>query len=140
MREAVPRGTAQETAASELLEALSRSVPENEMEALRAAGLIASAETSSELSADDAEVLRAWVELKQIGIGPDRGFEATDIGIFDRAMARLVAQEFALFIPRFSDISGAAAVDVVNRAIPILERLLAATHRKKIREFIDEAP
>ena len=140
MREAVPRGTAQETAASELLEALARSVPENEMEALRAAGLIASAETSSELSADDAEVLRAWVELKQIGIGPDRGFEATDIGIFDRAMARLVAQEFALFIPRFSDISGAAAVDVVNRAIPILERLLAATHRKKIREFIDEAP
>jgi DNA-binding transcriptional MerR regulator len=139
MREALPRDTTEERAATELLEVVAATVPENEVEALRAAGLIAPAETSSEVSADDAEILLAWAELKRIGIGPQRGFEATDIGIFDRAMARLVAQEFSLFIPRFADLSGADAVDVVKRAIPILERLLAATHRKKVREFIDEA-
>ena len=140
MREALPRDTTEERAATELLEVVAAGVPENEVEALRAAGLIAPAETSSEVSADDAEILLAWAKLKRIGIGPQRGFKATDIGIFDRAMARLVAQEFSLFIPRFADLSGADAVDVVKRAIPILERLLAATHRKKVREFIDEAP
>lgn len=140
MREALPRDSKQAVAASERLEAVSRSVPGKEIEALRAAGLIASAETAGESSADDADVLQAWVELNKIGIGPERGFEATDISIFDRAMARLVAQEFALFLPRFADLSGADAVEVVNRAVPILERLLAATHRKKVREFIDKAP
>ena len=140
LREALPPDGTEERASSEVLEVLSRSIPENEIQALRAAGLIAPGESSIGLSADDAEILMAWADLKQIGIGPERGFEPTDLGLFDRAMARLVAEEFALFIPRFADVSGVDAAGVVKRSLPILERLLAATHRKKVREYIDEAP
>ena len=140
VRDALPRGSTDEKAGSEMLEAVDRGVPENELRALRDAGLIGAEEDPAELTADDAEILVAWSELKQIGIGPERGFEPTDLGLFDRAMARLVAEEFALFLPRFADASGSEAAGVVQQALPILERLIGATHRKKVRAYLEETP
>ncbi len=112
-------------------------LPDEEFAALRAAGLIDFEEETGKLAAEDAELLLAWSALKSIGIGPERGFSATEIGMFDRAAEGLVEEEFALFIPRFADISGSEALALVERSRPILDRLLAASHRKKIRQFIE---
>jgi len=112
-------------------------ISHEELEALRAAGLINFDAETGKLSSEDTELLLAWSALKSIGIGPERGFSATEVGMFDRAAEGLVEEEFALFIPRFADISGSEALALVERAEPILERLLVASHRKKIRQFTD---
>ena len=126
-----------EAAGERTLADLDIQLPDEEFAALCAAGLIDFEEETGKLAAEDAELLLAWSALKSIGIGPERGFSATEIGIFDRAAEGLVEEEFALFIPRFADISGSEALALVERAEPILERLLVASHRKKIRQFID---
>ncbi|MDE0885658.1 MAG: MerR family transcriptional regulator [Myxococcota bacterium] len=117
----------------------SESVDPVERHALVQAGLIEPPGPEGELAEEDAEILIAWAELKRVGIGPERGIEVTDIAHVDRAMSELVAAEFDLFLAGFSDLSGAEAVEVVHRAIPILERLIAAVHRKKINRFIGPA-
>jgi DNA-binding transcriptional MerR regulator len=114
-------------------------VDPDEREALVEAGLIEPPGPGGELAAEDAEMLLAWAELKRVGIGPKRGIQVTDIALVDRAMSEMVAAEFDLFLAGFSDLSGADAVKVVQQAIPSLERLIAAVHRKKINRFIGSA-
>jgi len=135
MRSAQASTVAEAGAGPLVADEVSTHVPEEELASLHDAGLIDRG--TDGLSAEDAEILAAWKDLKALGIGPERGFAATELGIFDRAIEGLVEEEFALFIPRFGDVSGAEAVAVVNKAQPILERLLVANHRKKIRKFFD---
>jgi DNA-binding transcriptional MerR regulator len=137
MRAAHTSSQQAEPGSARRLEELGTQVQDEELAALRSAGLIEPANESATLSPEDAEILTAWSDLKAIGIGPERGFAATEVGLFERATEGLVEEEFALFIPRFADVSGSAALAIVERAQPILERLLVASHRKKIRQFID---
>ena len=91
------------------------------------------------VTADDAVILECWAQFKESGLGPERGVSPAEFQIYDQAMEQLVAREAQLAMRAYE---GAAVEDVskvVKEAAPIIGRLLAAMHRKRLRQFLIDA-
>jgi DNA-binding transcriptional MerR regulator len=110
-----------------------------ELRRLHEAGIISLA-GRGRLSADDAEVVAAWVRLKEIGIGPEQGFEPGQIRIYADAVERMVRDEVEIFSERYAGVAGKQAARTVEQAVPILNGLIAALHRKTLRRFFADFP
>jgi DNA-binding transcriptional MerR regulator len=112
-------------------------VPEAEIRELERAGVI-EIERSGRIdwvTEEDAQVIEAWASLKDVGVSPARGFAPRHMKLIDEGIERLVREEAALFTDRYADVSGEEAARIVARTVPIVNRLLPALHRKKMRRF-----
>ena len=88
------------------------------------------------VSAEDAELLRAWTRLKAIGISPERGFMPRDLEFVEEAVSRLVRREIELFTERYASLGGDEAARVATEAVPILNQIISIVHWKKIWSFL----
>ena len=113
-------------------------VSAGEVEALRDAGVIETTGRggAARVSAEDAEILRAWVAAREAGFGPERGVHPIDLAIYDTAMRRLVREEVKTFSRAFADRPTSEATAALETAIPLIERLLAVLHSKHVRRAL----
>lgn len=121
-----------------LAEATGGFVPDDEVEQLREAGIIevSGSGANARVSADDAEIVRAWAAAREAGIGPERGFQAADLALYDNAVARLVRAEIRRFSAAYADRPTSEAADVILKALPVVERVLMVMHQKHIRRAL----
>jgi len=116
-------------------------VSRRELKELAAAGLVAvhAAPGGARVSEDDAAILECWAQFKEAGLGPDQGLSPAELRLYDEAMERLVAREARMALRA----RGGAPAEELSRMVeqigPVIERLLGAMHRKRVRRFIAEA-
>ena len=88
------------------------------------------------VDADDAEILRAWAAAREAGLGPDRGFRAIDLALYDNAVKRLVRAEVKRFSQAYADRPTHEATEVLQKVFPVVERLLSVMHQKHINRAL----
>jgi DNA-binding transcriptional MerR regulator len=113
-------------------------VPKHELRELVDAGLVRvhGRGDAGLLSEDDAVILECWAQFKEAGLGPDRGVQPAEFALYESAMEQLVKREARLALGAYRDGSADQISRVVEQAGPIVVRLLAAMHRKKLRQFL----
>lgn len=121
-----------------LSEATGRDVTVDEIEELREAGIIevTGRGAAAAVSAEDAEILRAWAAAREAGIGPEVGFQAGDLALYDNAVKRLVRSEVKRFSQAYAGRPASEAAEVVLKVLPVVERLLTVMHQKHIRRAL----
>lgn len=97
------------------------------------------AATSGTVTEDDAVILKCWAQFKEAGLGPDRGVSPAEFLVYDQAMEQLVAREARLAMRAYDGAPVEDVSRVVEQAAPIIGRLLAAMHRKRLRHFLLDA-
>jgi DNA-binding transcriptional MerR regulator len=90
------------------------------------------------LSEDDAVILECWAQFKEAGLGPDHGVDPGELRLYDAAMEQLVRRQARLVLRAYTGTPAAEISRVVERAAPIIGRLLSAMHRKRLRQFLAE--
>lgn len=117
-----------------LAEIATRGVPEEDIAELREAGLIevSGRGAAASVSAEDAEILSAWATAREAGLGPERGFRAVDLALYDTAVRRLVRGEVKRFSQAYADRPTSEATEVLQRLLPVVDRLLTVMHQKHI--------
>ena len=88
------------------------------------------------VSEDDAVILECWAQFKEFGFGPDRGIRPADLRMHDESMEQLVKREARLVLGTYSGESAEQISAVIEQIAPVIVRLLAAMHRKHIRQFL----
>jgi DNA-binding transcriptional MerR regulator len=113
-------------------------LPLREVEELRAAGIIdvTGRGRAARVSAEDAEILRAWAAARAAGIGPERGVHPVALAIYDSAIRDLVRHEVRTFSRAFADRPTSEATAALERILPLIEPLLAVLHRKHVRRAL----
>jgi len=91
------------------------------------------------VTADDAVILECWAQLKESGLGPDRGVSPAEFVIYDQALAQLVVREAQLAMRAYEGAAVEEISKIVKKAAPIIGRLLGAIHRKRLRQFLVDA-
>ncbi len=91
------------------------------------------------VTADDAVILECWAQFKESGLGPDRGVSPAEFMIYDQAMEQLVVREAQFAMRAYEGAPVDEVSKIVKQAAPIIGRLLAAMHRKRLRQFLIEA-
>lgn len=119
-------------------EAVGDRIAPGELDALRDAGIVETTGRggSARVSAEDAEILRAWAAARDVGLGPERGFHPVDLAMYDTAMRRLVREEVKKFSRAFADRPTKEAAEVVAKTIPLVERLLTVLHNKHVKRAL----
>ncbi len=110
----------------------------DDVEELREAGIIevSGLGAAAHVSAEDAEILRAWAAARAVGLTPELGFQPSDIAIYDSAIRRLVREEVKRFSRAFADRPTSEAIEAIATLLPVIERLLTVMHTKHIRREI----
>jgi len=119
------------------LAARASGVPVREVQELVSLGLLAATRGSSgpALRREDLWLVEAWGDLRRAGIDAASGFGPRDLLFADEAVGQLIEKEKELFLERLGGRSPAEVAKVLERSLPVMERLVARLHTKKAREF-----
>lgn len=112
-------------------------VPTREVQELVSLGLLAATRGASgpELRREDLWLVEAWGDLRRAGIDAASGFGPRDLLFADEAVGQLIEKEKQLFLERLGGRSPAEVARVLERSLPVMERLVSRLHTKKAREF-----
>jgi hypothetical protein len=88
-----------------------------------------------ELRREDLWLVEAWGDLRRAGIDAASGFGPRDLLFADEVMGQLIEKEKELFLERLGGRSPAEVARVLEKSLPVMERLVARLHTKKAREF-----
>jgi DNA-binding transcriptional MerR regulator len=115
-------------------------VARRELRKLVDAGLVEThtAPGGARVSEDDAVVLECWAQFKEAGLGPDQGVAPTELRLYDDAMERLIAREARMALRARAGAPAEELSRIVEQVGPVIERLLGAMHRKRMRRFLAE--
>jgi DNA-binding transcriptional MerR regulator len=115
-------------------------VSRRELQELKAAGLVEvhAGSGGARVSGDDAEILECWAQFKEAGLGPDQGLSPAELRLYDEAMERLVAREARMALRARAGAPAEELSRMVEQIGPVIERLLGAMHRKRMRRFLAE--
>jgi DNA-binding transcriptional MerR regulator len=119
-------------------EAVGDRLPASDVDALRDAGVIdvVGRGAAARVSAEDAEILRAWAASREAGFGTERGVPPGSLALYDTAMRRLVREEVETFWRAFADRPAAEAAAALEKVMPQIARLLVVLHDKHVRRAI----
>jgi DNA-binding transcriptional MerR regulator len=114
-------------------------LPLRDLRELERAGLISVRWQGEQplLERDDREIVEAWTRATEAGVSRARGFEPAHAALYLKAVKRMVRAEIELFAERYSGVSDADPSEVVRLALPHIERLIGALHRKTMLAFIE---
>jgi DNA-binding transcriptional MerR regulator len=115
-------------------------VTRRELRELIDAGLITAHGSGSNttVAEDDAVILECWAQFKEAGFGPAQGVAPADLRLYDDAMELLVKREARLALAAYANATAEDVSRVVEHVGPVIGRLLAAMHRKRLRLFLAE--
>jgi len=102
------------------------------------AGLITVHGSGSTLAEDDAVILECWAQFKEAGFGPAQGVSPADVRLYDDVMEQLVKREARMALTAYAGATAEEVSRVVEQVGPVIGRLLAAMHRKRLRLFLAE--
>ncbi len=90
-------------------------------------------DSAGTVSAADAAILDTLKQLWDLGMTRDQGFLPQDMRIFVDLVDWLVRQEMKMFFGHMADTIGETqAVDVVTKAVPLINDLLAQLHNRAV--------
>lgn len=113
-------------------------VSRRDLRELVAAGLVTvhGRATSGTVSGDDAVILECWAQFRDAGLGPDQGVGPAELRLYDEAMGALVAREARMALRAYGDAPPEHLSRIIELLGPVIGRLLAALHRKRLRQFL----
>lgn len=116
-------------------------VSRRELRELAGAGLVTlrAGKDGGRVSEDDAVILECWAQFKAAGLGPEQGLGPAELRLYDEAMERLVAREARMALRTRAGAPAEELSRIVEQIGPVIERLLGAMHRKRLRRFLAEA-
>ena len=131
---------AQQRPAVAVLDFVPARVTKRELRELIDAGLVAvhGSGAAATLSEDDAVILECWAQFKEAGLGPAQGVGPAELRLYDEAMGSLVKREARMALAAYSAGDAERLSGVVELVGPAIGRLLAAMHRKQLRQFLAE--
>ena len=87
------------------------------------------------LARDDVWMLESFAEMRAQGFTRDLGFTASDLAVYEEAMAKLFQRETVMLASRLSQIPPDQVAAMVERALPIVNTMLARFHTARARTF-----
>jgi hypothetical protein len=78
--------------------------------------------------------------LKATGIDPEHGLLPEHTRIHLEAVDRIVRREMELFSEYYTSAAGDEAVEIAERALPVLNDLISRLHTRRFREFMAGSP
>lgn len=88
------------------------------------------------ISAEDEELLRLWVSVREAGLTPERGFSPADVTIVGDAADILFNQLVRTFAERLDDFSETEAEGLWETILPAVERLFSILLEQRVRGFV----
>ena len=109
-----------------------------ELDEMEAAGVINVDRSGrgARVDADDEEIVRLWVALREIGFGPEHGFGPRDLEMMETFVSLLFDEEVKLLTSRVDPVDSDEAARMVEQAVPKVNELLALLHVRKVRHFL----
>ncbi len=103
------------------------------LDSLASAGLLASSE--GPFCADEVAVVAEVRQMRQAGLDEGLGFSVDQMALYPAALQTLIDLEFATFNERvLGAVPSDRAADMANVAVEASSKLLAALHRRLLRE------
>ena len=122
-------------ATAEELSGLVEGLEENDLDELRALGLVAPA--GIPLTSSDARLIGLVGAMRAAGFTEAAGFSASHLGVYRAAVDHLVEEELARFVePVIGRHEPAALRDLVRRGLPLVDQLLALLHQRALQEQV----
>lgn len=87
------------------------------------------------LAAEDQWLLEAWGEIRRLGYADELGLKIDDVAMLQEVVDDLFHREAALLVRRMDRMSPERGAEMIERALPIVHRLLTGLHTKKINAF-----
>lgn len=87
------------------------------------------------IAAEDAWLLDAWGEIRRLGYADELGLKIDDVAMLQEVVDDLFHREAALLVSRMERMSPEKGAEMIERALPIVHRLLTGLHTKKINAF-----
>lgn len=115
------------------LDAVRARLAPDDFDALAEGGLIdRRGVTGSEL-----RILEVVAAMRAAGFTPEAGFGVEAIALYQRAVERLVTEEFARVVePALARHDPATLRDLVNRGVPLANQLLALLHQRAVQNEV----
>ncbi len=111
------------------------SLTPEEQDAAREMGFV---NVDGSLGPQDEELIRIWVDHREMGLNPERGFSPRDMQAVQDAVDVIFASELNLFTSRLQDMKGAQLVQLLDRVVPNINRTFALLHERKLRQFLKQ--
>jgi DNA-binding transcriptional MerR regulator len=87
------------------------------------------------LAAEDQWLLDAWGEIRRLGYADELGLRIDDVAMLQEVVDDLFHREATLLVSRMERMSPEKGAEMIERALPIVHRLLTGLHTKKINAF-----
>ncbi len=87
------------------------------------------------VAADDVWLVQLWGELQAVGLTEELGFSAADLLVYEDAVSGLFREESRLLRERLERLPPEQLASLIERALPLINTLIARWHTGKIRAF-----
>ncbi len=89
----------------------------------------------TEIAESDLWLIEAWGELRRMGYVEELGIVIDDVAMLHEVVDELFNREAMLLVSRMDRMSAERGAEMIERALPIVHRLLTGLHTKKIKAF-----
>ncbi len=106
-----------------------------EIKVLEEKGLISpvDSEDGTMVCKEDAVIAQSWIDIKNLGFTPEKGYEPGLFSLWDKAIEALVVKEITLLASGMSRNSEAESLEITAKTMAIVNKLIDALHHKKTR-------
>ncbi len=87
------------------------------------------------IAGGDQWLLDAWGEIRRLGYADELGLRIDDVAMLQEVVDDLFNREATLLVSRMDRMSPERGAEMIERALPIVHRLLTGLHTKKINAF-----
>lgn len=87
------------------------------------------------IAGGDQWLLDAWGEIRRLGYVDELGLRIDDVAMLQEVVDDLFNREAMLLVSRMERMSPERGAEMIERALPIVHRLLTGLHTKKINAF-----
>lgn len=92
----------------------------------------------AKISKPDADFVRKWGKVRDLGLTPKRGFSEKDFDMFEHCFAALVNEEVRFLVERLSSLEPDKAWRIFENLCPVLNEVLAELHKRKLFSALAE--
>lgn len=88
------------------------------------------------IHAPDVPLVTLFGDLRRAGITKEAGFTIEDLGLYERAVTRLLREETRLVVQRLGNRPPEEAAAVIERSIPIINAIIGHLRERRVRDLL----
>lgn len=85
----------------------------------------------------DVEITRLWIQMRDAGLTPERGFGPKDLRYIYELVDQAVDHEVSLLRDRMHELSADELDGLVEVVIPAINTIFNIVHQRRIRGYIE---